>query len=190
VLDQLLRDFRKAAGEVPMSRFVENQPSDRRRLVERLLQQNRLFVFPSPDRIDVLTNYPFNEERLQRLLRLVDDFLVARNGYASLHNVLEEVNRCDLGGSWLHPTLLGELLRRHGPFETLPGGYVARKSLGLIGWLMRRARAALREAGVPIRVGEMLAQRPELAEFSECLEELLAHDPLVEAREGGKFQIA
>ena len=55
---------------------------------------------------------------------------------------------------------------------------------------MRRARAALREAGVPIRVGEMLAQRPELAEFSDCLEELLAHDPLVAARDGGTFQIA
>ena len=190
VLDQLLRDFRKAAGEVPMSRFVENQPPERRRLVERLLQHNRLFVFPSPDRIDVLTNYPFNEERLQRLLRLVDDFLVARSGYAPLGVVVDEVNRCDLGGSWLHPTLLGELLRRHGPFETLPGGYVARKSLGLVGWLMRRARAALREAGVPIRVGEMLAQRPELAEFSDCLEELLAHDPLVAARDGGTFQIA
>ena len=49
---------------------------------------------------------------------------------------------------------------------------------------------ALREAGVPIRVGEMLAQRPELAEFSDCLEELLEHDPLVAARDGGKFQIA
>lgn len=190
VLDQLLRDFRRAAGEVPMSRFLENQPQDRRRLVERLLRHNRLFVFPAPDRIDLLTNYPFNAERLARLTRLVDEFLAARNGYAPLQLTLDEVNRCDLGGSWLHTTLLGELLRRHGPFEILPGGYVARRSLGLVGWLMRRARAALRDAALPITVEEMLAQRPELAEFAPCLHELLAHDPLVQTPDGERYQIA
>lgn len=190
VLDQLLKDFRRAAGEVPMSRFVENQPPEKKRLVKRLLEQNRLFVFPAPDRIDVLTNYPFNPERLTRLLALVDDFLKARNGYAPLETVLAEVNRCDLGGGWLHPTLLGELLRRHGPFEVLPGGYVARAVLGLVGWLMRRARTALREASVPISVQELLAQRPELAEFLPCLAELLRHDPLIQTPDGQRFQIA
>ena len=189
VLDQLLHDFRRAAGEVPMSRFVQNQPPERKRLVERLLHHNRLFVFPAEDRIDVLTNYPFNEERLQRLTKLVDEFLARRNGYAPLQAVLEEVNRCDLGGSWLYPTLLGELLRRHGPFETMPGGFVARKSMGLVGWLMRRARTALREANIPLSVGEMLAQRPELAEFADCLAELLDKDPLVATKDGQRYQI-
>ncbi|MEQ1630981.1 MAG: DNA-directed RNA polymerase subunit alpha C-terminal domain-containing protein [Planctomycetota bacterium] len=190
VLDDLLRDFRRAAGEVPMSRFVQNQPPEKKRLVERLLAQNRLFVFPAPDRIDVLTNYPFSKERLERFTSVVDDFLVARNGYAPLDAVLAEVNRCDLGGGWLHPTLLGELLRRHGPFEVLPGGYVARSVLGLIGWLMRRARTALREANIPITVAELLAQKPELAEFTPCLAELLRHDPLVQTPDGQRFQIA
>ncbi len=190
VLEQLLTDFRRAAGEVPMSRFLENQTPDRRRLVERLLRNNRLFVFPAPDRIDLLTNYPFNQERLARLSSLVDSLLAQRNGYATLASVLEEVNRCDLGGSWLHPTLLGELLRRHGPFEVLPGGYVSRRSLGLIGWLMRRARTALREAALPLTVEELLAQRPELAEFAPCLEQLLAHDPLVQTPDGQRYQIA
>jgi hypothetical protein len=190
VLHDLLHDFRKAMGEVPMSRFVENQPDHKRRLVRRLLVENRLFVFPSPDRIDVLTNYPFNPERLARLLVLVDEFLCSRNGYAPLDVVLAEVNRCDLGGSWLHPTLLGELLRRHGPFEVLPGGYIARKALGLGGWLMRRARNALREAAIPISVQELLAERPELAEFAGCLEQLLQRDPLVQTPDGTRFQIA
>ncbi|MGE3173085.1 MAG: DNA-directed RNA polymerase subunit alpha C-terminal domain-containing protein [Planctomycetota bacterium] len=190
VLHDLLRDFKKAMGEVPMSRFVHNQPPEKRRLVERLLFENRLFVLPAPDRIDVLTNYPFNQERLHRLTVLVDDLLVQRNGYAPLDVVLAEVNRCDLGGSWLHPTLLGELLRRHGPFEVLPGGFVARSALGLGGWLMRRARNALREAAVPITVAELLAERPELAEFAPCLEQLLNHDPLVQTPDGNRFQIA
>jgi hypothetical protein len=190
VLHDLLHDFRRAMGEVPMSRFVLNHPLERRRLVERLLVENRLFVFPSPDRIDVLTNYPFNTERLHRLIVLVDEFLATRNGYSPLDLVLAEVNRCDLGGSWLHPTLLGELLRRHGPFEVLPGGFVARSALGLGGWLMRRARNALREAAVPISVAELLAERPELAEFAPCLEQLLSRDPLVQTPDGTHFQIA
>ena len=190
VLEDLLLDFRRAAGEVPMSRFLENQPEERKRLVGHLLAENRLFVFPSPDRIDVLTNYPFNKERLARLTHLVDDFLIARNGYAPLDAVIAEVNRCDLGGSWLQPTLLGELLRRHGAFEVLPGGFVSRSVLGLVGWLMRRARTALREASIPITVSELLAQRPELAEFTECLADLLRHDPLVQTPDGQRFQIA
>lgn len=190
VLHELLRDFRKAMGEVPMSRFVQNHPPERRRLVQRLLIENRLFVFPAPDRIDVLTNYPFNAERLQRLVEVVDTFLGARNGYAPLSTVLEEVNRCDLGGGWLTPTLLGELLRRHGPFEVLPGDFVARSVLGLGAWLMRRARNALREAAVPISLEELLVERPELSEFAGCLGELLHRDPLVQTPDGLRFQIA
>jgi hypothetical protein len=189
-LENLGRDFRRAAGEVVYSRFVDNQPEASRRLVRRLLDHNRLFVFPAPDRIDVLTNYPFNDERLRRLVALVDGFLTERNGYAPLPAVLEEVNRCDLGGGWLTPTLLGELLRRHGPFEVLPGGWVARATLGLGTWLLRRARNALREANVPISLQEILVERPELTEFAGCLEGLLQQDPLVQTPDGMRFQIA
>jgi hypothetical protein len=189
-LENLLRDFRRAAGEVVYGRFVENQPEGSRRLVRRLLDHNRLFVFPSPDRIDVLTNYPFNDERLRRLVALVDGFLAERNGYAPLQTVLDEVNRCDLGGGWLTPTLLGELLRRHGPFEVLPGCWVARAALRLGTWLLRRARNALREANVAISLQEILVERPELSEFAGCLEGLLQQDPLVQTPDGMRFQIA
>jgi hypothetical protein len=71
----------------------------------------------------------------------------------------------------------------------MPGGFVARKSMGLVGWLMRRARTALREANIPLSVGEMLAQRPELAEFADCLAELLDKDPLVATKDGQRYQI-
>jgi hypothetical protein len=86
--------------------------------------------------------------------------------------------------------LLGELLRRHGSFEVLPGGYIARQERGLIGWLLRRARNALREAGMPISVQEILAERPELAEFQACLAGLLGQDPLVQTPDGVRYQIA
>ena len=190
VLAQLLQDFRRAAGEVPLSRFVANQPMAKRRLVQQLLNHNRLFVFPAPDRIDVLTNYPFNEGRLRHLKSVVEDYLLAHNGYAALTAVLEEVNAHDLGGGWLHPILLGEILRRHGQFEVLPGGFIARSSLGLGGWVMRCVRNALREAPAPITIHELLVERPELVEFADCLEPLLQKDPLVETANGSHFQLS
>lgn len=187
-LAQLLKDFRRAGGEVVFGRFLDNQPADRRRLVERLLRENRSFVFPDEDRIDLLSNYPFNEERLGRLNALVTEFLQLRNGYGPLEEVLEAVNATELGGGWLTPVLLGEVLRRNGPFEVLPG-VVALRTLGLGGWLLRRARNALREAGVPITVDEILAERPELTEFGPSIAELLLQDPLVQTPDGARFQI-
>lgn len=189
VLAMLLRDFRRAAGEVVFSRFVDNQPPEHRRLVEHLLRENRLFLLPAPDRIDVLTNYPFNEQRMRWLLELTEQHLRARSGYASLASVQQEVNTTDLGGSWLTTELLGELLRRHGRFELLPSGIVALRELGLIGWLQARARAALRTAGLPMSVAELLVEQPELAEFGPCLEELLQRDPMVRPRDDARYQL-
>lgn len=189
VLDQLLIDFRRAAGDVVTSLFLQNQPPARRRLVQRLLQWNRLFVMPSDDRIDVLTNYPFNEERLQRLLQLVAQHLDRRTGYAQLTALKAAIDRTDLGGSWLSPTLLADLLRRHGPFDVLPGGICSRRELGLGASLMRSVRQALRSADEPVTVDEILRARPDLVEFAACLRELLAADPLVQTPDGCRFSL-
>jgi hypothetical protein len=189
VLDQLLVDFRRAAGDVVTSLFVQNQPPERRRLVQRLLQWNRLFVVPCDDRIDVLTNYPFNEERLQRLVQLVGQHLDRRSGYAQVTALKALLDRTDLGGGWLSPTLLADLLRRHGPFEVLPGGVVSRRELGLGSSLMRSVRQALRAADEPVTVDEILRARPDLVEFAACLRELLAADPLVQTPDGCRFTL-
>jgi hypothetical protein len=190
VLAQLLQAFRKAQGEVVLSLFLQNQPQIQRRLMERLLRENRLFVFPAADRIDVLANYPFNQQRLDRLLSLVENFLEAHGGHTTLSSVLAEVNHSELGGRWLDLTLLGEVLRRHGNLELLPGGIIASGELRLGGWLLRRARAALRAAAIPITVQEILAERPELAQFQDCLQELLSKDPLIQSPDGMHFMIA
>jgi hypothetical protein len=189
-MEQLLQAFRKAQGEVVLSLFLQNQPQTQRRLMERLLRENRLFVFPAADRIDVLANYPFNQERLGQLLSIVETYLQAHGGHATLASVLDEVNRSDLGGKWLDTTLLGEVLRRHGNLEILPGGIIASGELGLGGWLLRRARAALRAAAIPITVQEILAERPELAQFQDCLHELLNKDPFIQSPDGMHFMIA
>lgn len=187
VLDQLLQDFRRAAGEVVLSRFLANQPYGRRRLIQRLLHENRLFVMPAADRVDLLSNYPFNDERLRRLLQLVRTTLDQHGGFARIDVILQAVNQSDLGGQWLTPVLLLELIRRHGTFECLPGDLVAHRELGLGGWLMQRVRATLRSAGVPLDVGSILAERPDLQAFADCLAELLRRDPMIQTRDGVRF---
>ncbi len=189
VLTTLLADFRRAAGDVVTSLFVQNQPPERRRLVGRLLQHNRVFVTPAPDRIDLLTNYPFNPARMRRLLNLVGHQLDRHGGYVAIVTVKRVLDGTDLGGDWLTPTLLADLLRRHGTFELLTDEVVCRRSLHLGASLLRAARQALREAGVPLTVDEVLTARPELSEFAGCLHELMAADPLLQSPDGERFTL-
>jgi hypothetical protein len=190
VLDELLRAFRRAAGDVITSMFVANQPEPRRRLVERLLRHNRLFVQPAPDRIDTLSNYPLNDERLRRLIVLVQEQLRSRAGHATAAGLKALVDRSELGGAWLTPELLTDVLRRHGPFEVLPGGVIASAELELTQRLRRTVRQALREAGTVLSVEEVLQARPELGAFAGCLGELLRGDPLLQTPDGRHFVLA
>lgn len=187
VMVKLLADFRRASGDVVESLFVENQPDDRRRLVQRLLDENRLFVRPEPDRVDTLTNYPFNEERLRRTQTLVQKVLDDRGGYAPTDVVKKEVDQTDLGGTWLTPMLLEDLIRRHGWFDVLPGNVIALRDRKLAARLTWLARQELREAGVQLTVDEILRQRTDLAEFADCLAGLLHADPLVHSQDGKRF---
>ncbi|MBL9079165.1 MAG: hypothetical protein JNL08_16805 [Planctomycetes bacterium] len=189
VLAQLLTDFRRAGSDVVTSLFVQNQPPERRRLVERLLRHNRLFVQVAADRIDVLSNYPFNAERLRRLLNLVGHHLEQQGGRLSIRAAKQVFDGTDLGGGWLSPLLLADLLRRHGPYEVLGDDVVCRRELRLGAELLRTVRQALREAQVPLTVDEILQARPELAEFAGCLHQLVATDPLLQTPDGNRFTL-
>lgn len=185
VLEQLLLDFRRAGGEVVESRFLANQPPDRRRLVARLLHENRLFVSPGADRIDVLTNYPFNRERLKRLLGRVAEQLVRQGGHAHLADLRADLLGTELGGDWLTSNLLGDLLRRHAEVELLAGGLVCRK--GTMRHLQRTLRSLLRSLERPATVADLLAADPGLGLFASALDELLAGDPLVASHDGHHY---
>ena len=190
VMKRLQRAFRRAAGDVVKSRFVQNQPEHQRRLVARLLDHNRAFVDLGQDRVDTLTNYPFNAERMQRLIKLVLDALQQRAGYAPAETLKELVDRTDLGGRWLTPALLADVLRRNAPFEVLELGIVALEDLRLTSILTRSARQALRELGEVVTLDEVLRVRPDLAPFRECVRELLRQDPLVQSPDGRYFVLA
>lgn len=181
VMQEIHGALTRAMGELPVSRFLSNQSEQRRRVVSRLLRNNRMFVEPSVDRVDLLTNYPFNRDRLAELQVLAARHLDARGGYSRLDQLLEAIQQTHLGGHFLNEHLLGDLLRRHTTFEVLPGGYVAHSSLGLGGWIQHKAREALRHADLPLTPEEIVAEVPELSEFAAALESLLENDPLVQS---------
>ncbi|MCA8966778.1 MAG: hypothetical protein H6838_04780 [Planctomycetes bacterium] len=189
VLEKLLLDFRRAAGEVVETMFLANQTPARRRLVRRLLRENRLFVAPAENRIDTLSNYPLNKERMARLVGVVKEQLSTRTGYAHVAALKATIDKTDLGGTWLTPPLLEDILRRNAPFEVLPGGLVARRQLRLGETIVRLARQALRETGVSMSVEDMVKVRPQLAEFVSFVAPLLVKDPTVHTTRGQYFTL-
>lgn len=189
VMTKLLEAFRRAGGDVVLDRFLANQPESHRRLTERLLQRNRMFVQFGDDRVDVLSNWPFNDERMQRLLAMVEEQLQRRAGYSHTSAIKATLDLTDLGGPWLTLPLLEDVLRRNGPFDVLPGGIVGRIELDLIGFVRRTLRTTLRGAGTTLTVDEILQQRPDLAPFASTLAGMLRSDPMIRSDDDVRFTI-
>lgn len=189
VMMTLTQDLARAMGEIPISRFLGNQPEHRKRLVRTLIRRNRMFLSPTPDRIDLLTNYPFDEDRIRRLLVIADQCIEQHAGYSTLEEVQGAAREVGLGGAFLTEHLLQDILSRHGHFEFLPGGILAHASLGLSGWIQRKAREVLRACGTALTPDQVLMERPELAEFSDCLVDLMERDPMLLCQEDGRFQV-
>jgi hypothetical protein len=186
----LVGDLRRAMGEVPFARFLQNcSPADRR-LVSRLLRTNRLFVSPARDRIDLAENYPLTGERLRLLLHEVRSCIEESGGYAHLSRIQSAIAAAELGGTFLTDHLLLDVLRRHGDFEILSGMVVADRELQLGPFLQRLARDILRTRVAGLTFQQIVAERPELAEFSACLQGLLDADPMVQSEDGLHYQLA
>ncbi|MEY2981787.1 MAG: hypothetical protein RL562_2014, partial [Planctomycetota bacterium] len=186
----LVEELRRAMGEVPFARFLQNCSPGDRPLVARLLQTNRLFVSPAKDRIDLAENYPLTGERLRLLLHAVRTCVEESGGYAPLARVQGALEAAELGGSFLTDHLLLDVLRRHGGFEILSGTVVADPALHLGPFLQRIARDILRARVAGLTFQQIVAERPELAEFSTCLQGLLEADPLVQSEDGLHYQLA
>ena len=182
-MQSIMKAMSQAMGELPSARFLDNQPEHRRDLVGQLLRDNRLFVEPRENRVDLLSNYPFSRSRLAGLCQQVGDYLDAAGGFAPLAEVLEHVQGTEYGASFLSTHLLGDLLRRHATFEIIPDGIIAQPRIGLAGWIAETARRALRAAPGPMTTEQIVLATPELGQFARSLRELLLRDPHVQSRD-------
>lgn len=173
-------ELRRAMGEVPLQRFLSNQPESVRQIRARLLAENRLFVGTAPDRVDMITNYPLNDERLRRLLQAVETLIEEAGGHDRVDRLAAKMRTDEVGGSFLTPYFLADLLRRHGRFETIAGDVITIAASGMRHRLLSRVRAVVRSADRALSVNEILAASPDLAEFATGLPDLLRSDPLVQ----------
>lgn len=185
----LVKALTQAMGELPLERFLANQAKQARHLRTRLLRENRLFVEVGPDRVDLLTNYPFNSERLRELTRTVELHLEQRDGFDRIESVHAAVLEVGLGGSFLSVHMLRDLLRRHGRFEMLCDDLVAQRARGLKAWIQQRAREAIRRCLRGLTPVEILAEVPELADFRDCLAQVVADDPMVQSPDGQRYVV-
>ena len=188
-MERLMAGFRRAGSTVVLSRFLANQQPADRRLVERIMRWNHLFVFPEADRVDLLANYPYPPHRMRKLVALANLHLQLHGGTASLSSMVEAVHAGNLGGPWLTAQFLADVLRRHSVLQFLPGGTVALAELHSLHQIRRSARIALRGAHRALTTGELLATAPELAPYAEGLEEILHGDPMLELSPTGKWQV-
>jgi hypothetical protein len=188
-MERLMAGFRRAGSTVVLSRFLANQQPGERRLVERILRTNRLFVFPQADRVDLVANYPYPPHRVRKLVALVTLHLQLHGGTASLDSLVGAAHAGNLGGPWLDRQFLGDLLQRHSSLQFLPGGMVAVPELHSLHRIRKRAREALRSAGRPLTFGELLAAAPELAPYAEGLEEILHGDDMLKLQPGGRWRV-
>lgn len=189
-MERLMAGFRRAASTVVLSRFLANQQQGERRLVERILRSNRVFVFPQPDRVDLLANYPYPPHRVRKLVALVTLHLQLHGGTTTLDSLVGAVHAGNLGGQWLDRQFLSDLLQRHCSLQFLPGGMVALPELHSLHRIRKRAREALRAAGRPLTFGELLASAPELAPYAEGLEEILHGDAMLKLLPGGRWRVS
>lgn len=176
-------ELRRAMGEVPLQRFLSNQPESVRQIRARLLAENRLFVSSAPDRVDMITNYPLNDERLRRLLQAVETLIEEAGGHDRLDRLAAKMRTDEVGGSFLTPHFLADILHRHGRFETIADDIITTAASGMRHSLLSRVRAVVRSADRALSVHEILAASPDLAEFAAGLPDLLRSDPLVQLRD-------
>ncbi len=188
-IEALLRALCAAGGELPLDRFLSNQDRGIRNLRTRLLRESRLFVEVAKDRIDALTNYPFTKDRLRVLLRTVELHLEQHDGFDRTEGALEAVNTVGLGGDFLTPHMLRDLLVRHGRFELLTDNLIALRSRGLKAWIQQRARDAIRRAGNGLTTFEIQTEIPELAQFAACLDRVIGADPMVQSPDGLRYHV-
>lgn len=190
IVRNIVRELRRAMGEVVFSRFLQNHKESRRRLVSTLLRSNRLFVAPAPDRVDLIENWPFDASRLQLLERTIALALEERGGHAPLDKLREVLVEAGFREQFLSPTLLVDLLRRHTRFELLAGHRVALPDLHLAERIRREVRVLLRTAPDGLSIAQMLDRRPHLAEVGEALEEAVSRDPLLTTEDGLRYRRA
>ena len=131
--------------------------------------------------------HPVPQDERARILDGAAGILMGRGGYDRMGRLRAELwDKEHLPGD-LSEEMLRDFMARDGRFEFFGGEFVCLAGAGTVPWIQETALSALRAAGAPLSLHRLVAERPELAEFEEALEEILRASPFVVALEDGRF---
>ncbi len=156
-------------------------------LLEKILLTSRAFCRYPGGEYGLSDSHPVPHEARARALDGAAGILSERGGYDRMSRLLQELRNRSLLHPGLDETALQDLMNRDGRFEFFGKDFVCAAGAGTVPWIQETALSALREAGTPLSLPRLLAERPELAEFEGALEEILRASPFVVALEDGKF---
>lgn len=156
-------------------------------LLEEIILSSRAFCLYPDGAYGLSDSHPVPPEARARALDGAAEILSERGGYDRMSRLLPELRHRSLLHPGLDEATLEDLMNRDGRFEFFGREFVCASGAGTVPWIQETALSALREAGTPLSLPRILAERPELAEFEEALEEILRASPFVVALEDGKF---
>lgn len=187
-VSEILHDILETAGTSMTYADLRRSVQARRRVsdgaISATLVGRDIFVRVSRGVFDLAARYPFDEAERARIATETRRILTGRAGVAALADL---VKRIEWRSEEPSDVLCGDLLRRHGGFKFLSGGYVSLGDERLEADLRDRALVALREGNEPLRPST-IARRLRLGPAATALlRHVLRSDEAFEAHADGRF---
>lgn len=188
ILETILREAGGPLSYAELRRRVQERRSVSDGAISATLVGRRTFLRVARGRFDLAERYPFDDACRQAIAAAARERIEAAGSVAALDQVTLElplaVTRQPLSG-----VLLGDLLRRHGGFQSLPGGFVHVDDPACRRALVDRALAALRDEQEPLRP-TTIARRLALNDGAlALLRESLKQDPRFTSLPDGRVRL-
>jgi len=164
-VSEILVDVLKTHGGPMTYAELRAQVQERRQVsdgaISATLVGRELFLRVERGCFDLAERYPFDESARKKIAERSRFILRSGCTVSSLVDLTKELG--DLIPERVGPVMVGDLLRRHGGFQFLSGGFVALPDAARDQDLKSRAERALRSEGEPLRP-TTVARRLELGE--------------------------
>lgn len=173
ILVDVLRSHGGSMTYAELRRRVQHRRQVSDGAISATLVGRDLFLRVERGCFDLAERYPFDEESRARIAERTRFLLRSGSAVSSLVDLTQALG--PLVPQSVGPVMIGDVLRRHGGFQFLSGGFIALPDEARDRDLKARAERALRSEGEPLRP-TTVARRLELGEAETSLLRLLLKD--------------